>query len=59
MKRALTAVGVTAALVVLVWFAIHAFIPQIHPEQAKPEGHFGEPCWACHIVSSGANIIDE
>lgn len=59
MKRAVVAIAVALAVVVLFWVALHVFIPQINPAQETPTGHFGEPCWACHMVNSSAQVIDE
>jgi hypothetical protein len=59
MKRVLVAIGISLAVIALFWAALHVFIPQVNPAQETPKGHFGEPCWACHIVRSGARLIDE
>lgn len=59
MKRAVVAIAIALAVVVLFWVALHVFIPQINPAQETPAGHFGEPCWACHMVNSSAQVIDE
>ena len=59
MKRALVAIAVALAVVALFWIALHVFIPPINPAQESPKGHFGEPCWACHLVNSSAQIIAE
>lgn len=41
------------ALVVLV-LLVRVFIRPIPPGQQAPSGHFGEPCWACHLVTNSA-----
>ena len=58
MKRALAALAIALAAILLTWAAVHVMISQVNPAQQAPEGHFGEPCWACHIVSAGAAIVE-
>lgn len=50
----LAAVAVVALLVVL---AVHVMISPITPDQPAPTGHFGEPCWSCHFIAEGVDVI--
>lgn len=58
MKRALVAAAVALAAILLLWAAVHVMISQVNPAQEAPKGHFGGPCWACHIVSTRAAIVE-
>jgi hypothetical protein len=59
MKKALVAVGLLLVTAVVLWGALHVFVTQVNPEQPSPSGHFSGSCWACHIVSDSAKIIEE
>ena len=52
-----TGVGIVLVLVLLL-AAVRVFVPTIPPGQAVPEGHFGEPCIACHFVVDGAEEVE-
>jgi hypothetical protein len=49
-----TVASLAAAL--LLWGSVHVMIPMVRPDAAAPEGHWGQPCWGCHIVSSSAPV---
>lgn len=51
-------VGIILAFVLLLWAALHLFITRINPAQETPDGHFTGSCWACHLVSEGANLVE-
>lgn len=44
------------AVIVLV-LVVHVLITPVSPAQAKPAGHFGGPCWLCHFVSEGVDVV--
>lgn len=50
-------VGALLALLVLV-LLLRIFIRPIPPDQEAPLGHFGEPCWACHLISESADPVE-
>lgn len=50
-------VGVIIALL-LALLALRVFIRPMNPLQEPPEFHFGEPCWACHLVTDDAELVD-
>lgn len=58
LKKALSYVASTLGLVLLAAVLLHVFIVWVHPEQEAPEGHIPGPCWACHMVSSSAEMIE-
>lgn len=58
MRRAVTFAMIVLALLLLFWGALHVMIVQVNPKQEAPDNHFGEPCWACHIVNSAADTIE-
>lgn len=47
---------IVAAPVILVVLAalLHVFIRPIPPSQQSPRGHYSQPCWMCHFVSTDA-----
>lgn len=57
-RRVLGAVVGTVLVLVLLLAAVRVFVPTVPPEQAVPEGHFGEPCIACHFVVDGAEEVE-
>jgi hypothetical protein len=59
MRRVLSFVAVVLAVLLLFWAAIHVMTTKVNPAQEAPKDHFGGPCWACHIVISGAELIEE
>lgn len=50
-------VGALLAVLVLV-LLVRIFIRPIPPGQDAPLGHFGEPCWACHLISKSAEPVE-
>ena len=56
MQSALIKIGVVAAIVLVMWGSMHAFLPTINPAEKRPEGHVPGPCWACHFVSQSAAL---
>jgi hypothetical protein len=52
------ATAAALAVLVVLWGAFHVMIPWVHPEQVAPEGHPAAACWACHIVSGSAEIVE-
>jgi len=59
MKRVLAVIAAVIVAILLLWAVLHVMITQINPAQESPKGHFGQPCWACHIVNTGADLIEE
>lgn len=57
-RRVLGAVVGIVLVLVLALAAVRVFVPTIPPDQAVPEGHFGEPCIACHFVIEGAEEVE-
>jgi len=54
--------GWIAAVVVgvfVAWALLHVFISPVNPRQERPENHVLGPCWACHLVSESAKIVEE
>jgi hypothetical protein len=43
-----------AVLAVLVVGYMHVALTPVAPGQLAPKGHYGGPCWACHMVSGAA-----
>lgn len=54
LRWTLAVAGVIVALLVL----MHIVIRPIPPDQKAPDGHFGEPCVACHFVTDGAAPVE-
>lgn len=50
-------VGLVLAVLVLV-LLLRIFIRPIPPGQEAPLGHFGEPCWGCHLVTESADPVE-
>jgi hypothetical protein len=40
----------------LLWAVAHIVIVPVNPEQEPPDGHFESSCWACHFVTSSAEV---
>lgn len=56
--RVLKWVVAAACLVVVLVVLLRVFIRPIPPDQAAPEGHPGEPCALCHIVTKNAEPVE-
>lgn len=56
MARVLIWIGAIVVLVLLAWAALHVFITPVHPEQLPPSGHPSSACWACHFVTTSADV---
>lgn len=50
-------VGILLLAVVAV-VLIRVFIRPVPPNQGAPPGHFGGPCWACHLITSDAEPVE-
>lgn len=59
MKSALVIVAMIAAVVLLTWGGLHVMVPRVNPAQDTPSDHFTSACWACHIVSDNAKLIED
>jgi len=57
-KTAIAWVGGILVAGVVAWGAFHLFIPTINSQQTSPSGHPQGSCWACHMVSANAKIIE-
>lgn len=58
LRGALSWVAGVAAVAVGLVLVMHIALRPIPPDQEAPEGHFGEPCVACHTVSAGADPVE-
>ena len=50
LKRALSGVGWTVAILVLLLLVAHLIITPVESTDGRPESHPPGPCWACHWV---------
>jgi len=48
-------IGVFVGVAAL-WGVAHVLISPVNPAQQPPSGHFQGPCWACHFVTSSAEV---
>jgi len=56
--RILVWLGVFVVIAAVALGLLHVFIRPVAPQQAPPGGHFTYSCATCHIISTGARIID-
>jgi len=58
MKQAFVTIAIVLATLLVLWGAFHLVLTRVNPAQETPEGHFAGACWACHLVSEGAKIVE-
>jgi len=56
--RVLRWIAAAACLTIVLVVLLRIFIRPIPPDQAAPEGHAGEPCAVCHIVTENAEPVE-
>ena len=58
MSRGLRSLLIAVGAIALVLVVVHVLISPVNPDQKVPKQHPSAACWACHIVSSSAELVD-